>query len=237
MHDNGREALRIKGHSMFLQQNLQALTQAHQSPPTWQNALLAIEATTDALLFTTEADDYTLQYQGVVLHDPQGASAEAQRTVLNTCRPSLDRVHLILGLGLGYVLAAAFEHSPGQIVVYEPDLPLLKFLLENVDFTPYLSSGRVRIATGLNELLNTLHPLLIGQDPLDIIAIPGYATLMANEVPTLMEALFALVEERLLDYRTGKHFHEQWIEQFFQNLPYFSHGFADRTRPVTGCRH
>lgn len=208
---------------MFLEKNCQALVQANPNPPVWVECLKA--QASDAInlqLVTTEAGDYSLHYKNTLLHSPHGAAAEARHVVLTNCRPSLDRVHLILGLGLGYVLEATFEHSPGNIVVYEPDVALLAFILDNVDLSDYLASGRVWLVTNLSELLALLPPLVIGEDPLDVIATPGYASLLATDIPVLMDNLFKLAEERLRDYRTGQYFHNQWIQQFFQNVPFFA---------------
>jgi len=206
---------------MFWETNRQALLQAKPSQQALQTALEKVAPTSDIELIATEDEDYTLLYRGVPLHAVSGALKEAREISGAQCRPGLGRVHLVLGIGLGYLMEAVYRQSPGNIVVYEPDAALLRFVLDNVDLTEYLASGRITLATSPGELLETLHPLMAGEDPLDILITQGYAVLLAPNIPPLMEQLFALADERLRDYRTGKHFHLQWIRQFFQNLPYF----------------
>jgi len=207
---------------MYWKQNAQALRQAQPQASGWLNELESIPAATEVQLLQTAAGDYSLSYRGIPLHSLNGAAQEAAQTAQAHCKPALGRAHLILGLGLGYVLEAAFQRSPGQIVVYEPDLPLLKFILENVDLSEYLGSGRVKLTTTTTETLSALQPYLASEDPLDILVIPGYAQLMHAEIPQLMDDLFRMVEDRVRDFKTGQHFHLQWTRQFFQNAPHFA---------------
>ncbi len=206
---------------MFWETNRQALLQAKPSQLALLAALEKVAPTSDIELITTEDEDYTLIYRGIPLHAASGALKEAREISNSQCRPGLGRVHLVLGMGLGYLMEAVYQQSPGNIVVYEPDASLLRFVLDNVDLSEYLSSGRIALATSPGELLKTLHPLMAGEDPLDILVTQGYAAVLAPAIPSLMEQLFALADERLRDYQTGQHFHLQWIRQFFQNLSYF----------------
>ena len=134
---------------MFWSNNRQALIQSGQG------ALVAILSdiapTAEAQLHNTSAGDFTLRYRNLDLHAIDGAAQEATQTISQSCTPRLGRAHLILGLGLGYVVEAAYAYSPGQLIVYEPDLPLLRFVLDNVDLSEYLGSGRVRLTHAIPE--------------------------------------------------------------------------------------
>lgn len=208
---------------MFLEKNIQALMQAN---PTQANLLHTFiqnnPVPPDGVqLVETPAGDFSLRYRDCFLHDPGGASREAEAIALKDCKPGAGRTHLILGVGLGYLLEAVYMQSPGGIVIYEPQIGLLNFAFENVDLSEMLGSGRVQWVVSQQALLNTLSPLLNFNDSLDILITPGYASLMASDIPELMRQLFLLVDERVRDYQTGRHFHLQWTKQFFQNLPSF----------------
>lgn len=204
---------------MFWQKNRQSLLQAHVSHQRLVECLDQASPTTEVELIATQDDDYTLLHRGVPLHALAGAHKEATRIAAEQCRPALGRAHLVLGIGLGYLMQAVYQRSPGQIIIYEPNASLLKFVLDNVDLTELLDSRRVLVATNTEDLLHLLSPLVAWEDPLDILVTPGYAQLLATEIPALMNRLFALVDERVRDYKTGRHFHWQWIQQFFRNLP------------------
>ena len=204
---------------MYWSQNAQALSNQQQLE--LLQILEQTASTPDATLIQTIAGDFTLLYRDIYLHNPQGAVSEASLITQKHCKPAIGRAHLILGIGLGYLVEAVYQHSPGQLIVYEPDLNLLKFVLENVDLSEYLNSGRMTITSNISQMLAALREYTASEDPLDILVIPGYAQLLHAEIPPLMDALFQMVEERIRDFKTGQHFHQQWTRQFFQNLPYF----------------
>jgi hypothetical protein len=207
---------------MYWNVNAQALKHAHPGTANWLEALAQTPAAQDAQLLQTAAGDFSLYYRGTYLHSLNGAVREAGEATQKGCKPAIGRAHLIMGLGLGYLLEAVYQRSPGNIVVYEPDLSLLKFVLENVDLSEYLASGRVYLTTDTSETLSALHPFIACEDPLDVLALPGQAQRMSREIPPFMEALFQWVEDRVRNYKTGLHFHQQWTRQFFENLPYFA---------------
>ncbi|WP_373531330.1 motility associated factor glycosyltransferase family protein [Vampirovibrio sp.] len=207
---------------MFWKKNIQAFTKHHPHHETILKKLKNVQTPENLEPYETQAGDIGIVYNQIPLHAPTGAVAEAEAEVQHNCRPALDRAHLILGLGLGYLLEATFKRSPGAIVVYEPNLPLLKFVLDNVDLSEYLQKRRVRIVTDLPSLLEVLTPLLICFEPIDFLSSGGYALLLQNDIAKIMHQIANLVDDRKRDYRTARYFHNQWIKQFFENLPHVS---------------
>jgi hypothetical protein len=228
---------------MFWSNNRQALIQSGQGALA---AILSdIAPTTEAQLINTSAGDFTLRYRDLDLHAMEGAAQEASQTINQSCVSRLGRAHLILGLGLGYVVEAAYVYSPGQLIVYEPDLPLLRFVLDNVDLSEYLGSGRVHLTHAISETVEALRPFIAcpsaeatppsqpNESPLDVLVTSASAQRLHQEIPALMNELYAMVDERLRDLQTGLHFHHQWTRQFFQNLPYFPKTIAFHDLPQT----
>ena len=228
---------------MFWSNNRQALIQSGQGA--LASILSELVPTTEAQLLNTSAGDFTLRYRNLDLHAIDGATQEALQTISQSCTPRLGRAHLILGLGLGYVVEAAYAYSPGQLIVYEPDLPLLRFVLDNVDLSEYLGSGRVWLTHAIPETVEALRPFIAcpstkappssqpNESPLDVLVTPASAQRLHQEIPTLMDKLYAMVDERIRDLQTGLHFHHQWTRQFFQNLPYFPKTIAFHDLPHT----
>lgn len=204
---------------MFWKKNTQALLKHHRHHEAILKQLRNVE-TPELEPYETQVGDIGLVYNGIPLHALTGAIEEARQEVKHNCRPALDRVHLVLGLGLGYLLEATCKGSPGIVVVYEPNLPLLKFVLEHADLSEYFRQYRVRLVTDLPTLLEVLTPLLICFEPVDFLSSGGYALLMQKEMPVLMNRLANLIDDRKRDYRTARYFHNMWIKQFFENLPY-----------------
>ena len=69
---------------------------------------------------------------------------------------------ITFGIGLGYLLDETFNKYPARIFVYEPDIKLLHFVLNNVDISEHLASGRVFITNELDEI--TMKSLDINED-------------------------------------------------------------------------
>lgn len=205
---------------MFWKKNTQALLKHHPHHEAIIKQLKNVPMPENLDPYETQAGDIGIVYQGIPLHAVTGATEEAQKEVQHNCRPALDRVHLLLGLGLGYLLEATYKKSPGVIVIYEPHLPVLKFVLDNVDLSEYLGQRRVRLVTSLPGLIEILTPLLVCFEPIDFLSSGGYALLMRDTIVDAMHQLANLVEDRKRDYRTARYFHNMWINQFFQNVPY-----------------
>lgn len=210
---------------MYFEKNLEALRKAHPAHEYLAKLLLETEPSTEPELYGTEDGNYTLKYRGIYLHDVKAPIEEAKNAVESSNdhgTPTSDRVHLILGIGLGYLLDAAFHNVKGKVVVYEPDLPFFRFIMENVDLTKYLNSGRVMMAADQPSLLPNLRRMVTRSDQLSVIALRSNAFLMSKEIAPLTEKLMTLVTDRLRDYRTASYFHYQWLEQFFINYRHFA---------------
>lgn len=173
-------------------------------------------------VYTTEAGDYTIETEGICLHSAAGAQEEARQVTQANCKPGVGKIHILFGLGFGYLLDAVFEASQGKIAVYEPDLPLLRFVFENVDLSAYLGSGRVWVFCDRKEMMHWLRRHIdCMRDQVDFLALPAHAALMKPEIPRVFEDFMEVLHDRISDFGTLKLYHLLWVEAFFQNLPYF----------------
>lgn len=177
---------------------------------------------TDIVLTHTDDGQYNLVYKDVWLHDVNSPEREAKQAFKASCKAREDRVHLILGIGLGYLLDEAFTASPGMIIVYEPNAALLRFVLDNVDLSEMLASGRVQVVGTHFDLISVLRPRIYSDYDLDILSIPGTAIFLAEDTPVLIQKIKTMITDWARDYRTVQRFHPLWMSQFFSNLPHFA---------------
>ena len=72
----------------------------------------------------------------------------------------------VLGFGMGHHLAALHERigSKGVVICFEPDLGLLRAVLERVDHRAWLKKGRFLLATDPDDAAELLLPAVDGQD-------------------------------------------------------------------------
>jgi hypothetical protein len=207
---------------MFYEKNVKALMHQGEIHQFLLEQLNQTQSTQDYELLPTPDGNYTLKYKGIFLHDPEAPLQEVHDTLQQNCNPSASRLHVILGLGLGYLLDQTYRTSPGQIIVYEPDLALLKFVLENVDLAELLGSGRVILTGSQLDLLPLVREKIYCQYQLDLLVLRGSAFLLADEIPDLMEKLKEQELGRIQDFKTSHYFHYQWMQQVFENYPYFA---------------
>jgi hypothetical protein len=209
---------------MFYSQNTQPLGHF----PFQHNLLASLETTSPSLdwdIKSTPEGDYTLVsvLDGYYLHDPKGASKEASHIVAEQCLPNKGNLHIIFGLGLGYLLEGVFDASDGTIIVYEPDVSLLRFVLENVDLSRFFKSKRVFLATSTFELIDVMPAFFTLGCDINTLLLPGEAIRLGEEVPRLL----SLIQHRVGDFtnsvKVSFAYNLKWYQQFFNNLPHWPH--------------
>ena len=142
----------------------------------------------------------TLIVNGIPLHSPDGAIAEAEAIIADRLHPGKDNIHLIFGLGFGYLAREALAQTDGMVVIFEPHWPLLKFLLTEVDYADLLSHPRVRLCGSVDQLAYSLKRILdvngSVDGKLDGIISPGAAMMFSTEsiqaVSTCVEQVLGL---------------------------------------------
>jgi hypothetical protein len=207
---------------MFYEKNVKALLRQKELHQVLLEQLDQTQPTQDYELLPTPDGNYTLHYKGIFLHDPEQPLQEVQNTLKQHCTPGPARLHVILGLGLGYLLEQTYQNSEGYIIVYEPDLKLLRFLLENLDLSEFFESERVCLTGFQSDLIAAIRKKIYAQYQLDLLILRGSAFLLVDEIPDFMEKLKELELDRVHDFNTGKAFHYQWLKQVLDNFPYFA---------------
>lgn len=102
-------------------------------------------------LCETELKEHNLTYNGMPIHSQKGAEAEAQ-SIFNNTEDSPNYIHVIYGLGLGYLFKEFCDKSCGTTLLYEPDLEILRVTLEIVDFSKELSKGTIYVTSDFDSL-------------------------------------------------------------------------------------
>lgn len=100
----------------------------------------------------TDLGEPNLAVSGVPISLQAGAQAEAESKVQAFSNNNSHSINIIFGTGFGYIFKHAAEISKGTVILYEPNLELLRIMLEMVDFTDILVSPRVYITNTLNML-------------------------------------------------------------------------------------
>ena len=168
----------------------------------------------------TPSNDYLLMKDDVPIDDINNPREAVKEMLKSTIKNPMDKNDIIItfGIGLGYLLDEVFNTYNSKIYVFEPDLKLLHFVLNNVDISEHLSSGRVFITNDLNELLNKLTQTYINKDKVEIVYLKNYALTKSNELLELTQKVYETCKTKMLDVNTIAKFSKQWLINFLTNI-------------------
>ncbi|MDX2085396.1 MAG: 6-hydroxymethylpterin diphosphokinase MptE-like protein [Candidatus Melainabacteria bacterium] len=207
---------------MYFETNCDALRKDALNHPVLKQ-LLETPPTDAVELVTTLAGDYSLFYKDCLLHSIEGAEQEAADVVKNRCRSTGEHAnHIVLGFGLGYLVSELFQSSQGDIFVYENDLPLLRWVMENVKLDELLLSGRVCICTDPVLLIKSAKTSFLPKESFDILLLNGMTELYRDDLPILKEKLLGMAKDVKMDYSTLYNLSNGWLQEFFLNMPEFA---------------
>ncbi len=177
----------------------------------------ALPQSIDLELFNSESGDANLLYKNISLHCRQNPQTEALRE-FNRIKPGPSTIVIIMGLGLGYFVKRLYIGSKCKMVVYEPDLNILKFTLESVDFSGEINSGRLFITNTLEELENTLNELYKYKNQVTVTQVPYVAGLYPQKISDAMQQLDKIVPSLNSNYATLFKYSKKWLLQGFTKL-------------------
>ena len=172
----------------------------------------------------TPSNDYILLKNDMPIDDINNPR-EAIKTHLNkSIKHEMGKSDVIItfGIGLGYLLDEVFNTYPSRIYVYEPDINLLHFVLNNVDISEHLASGRIYISNDLEELLNKLSSSYLSEDRLEIVYLTNYAIIKNKEMLLLTQKVYDVCKSKLVDINTIARFSKQWLINEINNINFIN---------------
>ncbi len=128
------------------------LNQINRYNPNISDQLKSITALVQNLsMCETQLKEPNLSINGVPVHSQTGAEKEAKE-ILEKSEDSANHIHIIFGLGLGYLFKEFCDNAQGMVILYEPNLEVLRITLEMVDFKAELSKKNIFVATDFDML-------------------------------------------------------------------------------------
>lgn len=141
----------------ILQKNCSFISKSNDSLAKKLNNIVSFNK--DITLDTNLVGEYNLFVDGIPLHSITGAQEEAKSIAASIAHNDYGTIHVIYGLGLGYLADEFIQSLKGKVVVYEPDLEVLAFVLSAVDFSDNLKTERLFIVSDLKELQDILYKI------------------------------------------------------------------------------
>ena len=172
----------------------------------------------------TPSKDYVLLKNELPIDDLNNPKEAVIKMLENNIKNPMKSNDIIItfGIGLGYILDEAFNKYPSKIFVYEPDIKLLHFVLNNVDFSEHLSSGRVYITDDLDELITKLSKTYLTKDKVEVVYLQNYAIIKNKEILAFTQRVFDACKTKLIDVNTIAKFSKVWLENAINNISYIN---------------
>ena len=170
-------------------------------------------------LAQAKSGEFILGINGIPLDNVESPSKGAKDDIEKTILSKIGKNDFIVlyGLGMGYMLDELFLKYESKIVVYEPNINVLRFVFENVDMTGYLSSKRVFITNNDEICLNYLKNHFIAGDKLEITYPTNYVAYYQQTMTEFIEGVYNILKRNIIDINTTKKLSESWTKNVITN--------------------
>jgi len=115
------------------------------------------EITKPAELLKSVSEDTILSYNGLFLDDEIDPVDKAYQIFYKLNDNYEDNIYVVFGLGLGYVFKRFVQSCKGKIILFEPNLEILRLTLELVDFTDELTRENVYVVNSFKEIVECIN--------------------------------------------------------------------------------
>lgn len=166
-----------------------------------------------------QSGDINFIYENIPLHDDKDPQQEA----LNICKrlPHNEKntIHIIFGLGLGYLLKRFTLNCPGKIIVLEPNLDILRITLEVVDLSEELSNPNVIIAETIKDIEKSFESLYFEGTEVTLNFTNNYFKLNSGKIDNLINELSFIKGLYASNYSNLFDKCHEWTFSGIQNIP------------------
>lgn len=133
-----------------------------------------------------------------------------------------NSVNVIYGLGLGYVFKRLYKGLKGYIIVYEPDLEVLRLTFEMVDFKDELYDKRVFVVSSIDEIEEIYNKIFFFDYKISLSTAPYYLNYDLDNQQAFTKKLGYIhgLFSSNFDMFTNKYW--LWINSLIDNMDYLA---------------
>ena len=178
------------------------------------------EAAEHIEVYEAESKDYIISYDGLALDDIYDP-IRVSKTNWNANAPknmSKYDIVFIFGLGLGYLFKRAYISTDCRIILYEPKIDILRYILEYVDLSNEIADDRVFFTTDKKCALNFVTEKYLSEDKLVFLYPQAYAQLLTQELISLTDDIVQVCNMKKMDVNTITMLAKNWANHSMQNI-------------------
>lgn len=150
------------------------------------------ELNADIQLVYSHKNEANLAINGIAINEQSGVVDEANRLVGSLKHNSKNSIFIVLGMGFGYLFSKTVEYSKGSVILYEPNIELLRVALEMVDMSQYLSKEHVFITNDLSKIEKYFASCFLPNTQTSVLACSYYKIHDLSELNSLIKKLSVL---------------------------------------------
>jgi hypothetical protein len=170
-------------------------------------------------LIDTEIKEPNLFYNGVPLHATNGAEIEAKK-IFESTPNTPSSMHVVFGMGLGFLFQEFCKNSKGIVIVYEPNLEILRVTLELVDFSAELSQPNVFIVSDLESFKHIFMTKYSYSANATFVFLNSYKLIYSNEIGAVFGQIELITGICMAEYNTLRGSLAHAIEMTISNISY-----------------
>lgn len=159
---------------------------------------------------------YNLVYRGKYIHSQSNPLGEAQE-IFSYAKNEPVSIHLVYGLGLGYLFQVTSLNSKGAVILYEPDLNILKIVLTLVDFSADFLKPDVYVCTNYDEVSYAIHKKSGMENLPEMLTLPS--AMETEEFENLVKRLKDTIGAYSLDLKYTKEKFYPSLKMLIKNIP------------------
>ena len=161
---------------------------------------------------------YNLVYKNTHLHNRQNPLAEAKEIFSRATNTPVS-IHLIYGLGLGYLFQVASANSAGTVILYEPDLNILKVAFSLVDFSNDILKNNVFITDNIAKAGEYIYQKSNVKNTPLMLTTAAYRDMDSKKFNEMVEELQRMVGSYSLDLKYTQQKFYPIARTMIQNIP------------------
>lgn len=184
-----------------LEKNLECIERYN---PKLKEDLMKLPHLTNSFELTeTELKEPNLLYNGLPLHSQKGAELEAKRT-FESAPNHPTSIQVLFGIGLGHLFKEFCENSKGKVIVYEPNLEILRVTLELVDFSKELIQPNIFVTSDITTFKNLFMVNYTYNANASFSILSSYKNLYEKELPEIFSQLEVITGICMAQFNTLK---------------------------------
>lgn len=177
------------------------------------------EVTGDLEFYEAISGDFIMSYNGHLLHDNTDPQEEAYEIFRKLPSNNKSTLQVLFGIGLGYLFKRLSLSCKGKIVLFEPNLDILKTTLSNVDFSEDFAKDNIILVQDINDIQKSVEKFFFGETEVNLSFLSSYSRIFPEIIPDLVnelgfiKGLYQSNYDNLFDYCYG------WTLTGIQNIP------------------